>query len=339
MRASVITNALKRAAFASLATPALVSCGSSPDAVGSIGGSTGSTPGSSQCSDKSSDAGVAAEPPCIRSFELVGTASACNPDDAGELTTAQCDKLCAPGTPVSCAVYDEATSSYVSCYYGACNTGRRPEGLASDRFRGTSATARFLAAAAFLEAASVDAFERLTRELLAHRAPLHLCVASRRAERDEVRHARVMRSLAERAGGCVPRYGARLGRVRPIEQMALENVVEGCVRETFGAAVATIQAGQASDGRFRRAMKTIAHDEMRHARLSWAVAAWLDTQLDTPARARVRRARAKAVEALMRSAAVEQAPGVSRELGLPSAAQARVVVEQLRSSLWSRSPA
>jgi hypothetical protein len=339
MRASVITNALKRAALASLATPALVSCGSSPGAAASSGGSTASTLGSSECADKSSDAGVGVDPPCVRSFELVGLASACDPDDAGELTTAQCDELCAPGTPVSCAGYEKETASYVSCYYGACNTGRRPEGLASDRFRGTCATARFLAEAAFLEAASVDAFERLTRELRAHRAPLHLCVASRRAERDEVRHARVIRSLAERAGGCVPRCRVRLGAVRPIEQMAIENVVEGCVRETFGAAVAIIQAQRASDGRARRAMKPIARDEMRHARLSWAVAAWLDTKLDGRARARVRRARAKAVEALMRSVAVEQAPDVSKELGLPTAVQARVVLEQLQASLWSLSAA
>jgi hypothetical protein len=339
MRASVITKALKRAALASLAAPALVSCGAAPDAAASSGGSTGLTLGSSQCADESSDAGLGVDPPCIRSFKLVGLASACNPDDAGELTTAQCDELCAPGTPVSCAVYEKETASYVSCYYGACNVGRRPAGLATGRFRGKSATGRFLAEAAFLEAASIDAFEALTRELRAHRAPLHLCVASRRAERDEVRHARVTRTLAERAGGCVPRYRVRLRRVRSLEQMAIENAVEGCVRETFGAAIAIIQAERASDGWVRRAMRPIAHDEMRHAQLSWAIAGWLDTKLDTQARARVRRARAKAVDALVRSLTMEPDPDMSKDLGLPSAAQARVVVEQLRASLWCRTAA
>ncbi len=339
MRASVITRALKRAALASLAAPALVACSGSADAVASSRGSTGSTLGSSQCADKSSDAGLGADPPCVRSFELVGFASACNPDDAGELTTAQCGALCAPGTPVSCAVYEKETASYVSCYYGACNTGRRPEGLASDRFLGRCATGRFLAEAAFLEAASVDAFQKLTRELRAHGAPLRLCVASRLAERDEVRHARVIRGLAQQAGGCVPRYRVQPRGVRSIEPIAIENAVEGCVRETFGAAVAILQAGRANDRQVRKAMKPIARDEMRHAQLSWAVAAWLDTKLDPQGRARVRRARAKAVEALVRSVAVERDPDLSKELGLPTAAEARAVLEQLRASLWSRSAA
>lgn len=334
MRASVIAKAVKRAALASLAAPALIACGSSPDAAASGQGSTGSVLGSSECADKSSDAGVGVDPPCIRSFELAGLASACNPDDAGELTKAQCDELCAPGAPVSCAVYEEETTSYVSCYYGACNVGRRPEGLSSGGFRGTCATGRFLAEAAFLEAASIDAFERLIRELRAHRAPRHLCVASRRAARDEVRHARMTRCLAERAGGCVPRYRVGLGRVRAIEQMAIENAVEGCVRETFGAAIAIIQAERANDRHVRRAMRAIAPDEMRHAQLSWAIAGWLDTKLDRQARGRVRRARAKAVDALVRSVAVEPDPDMRKALGLPTAAQARVVLEQLRASLW-----
>jgi hypothetical protein len=109
------------------------------------------------------------------------------------------------------------------------------------------------------------------------------------------------------------------------------------VRETFGAAIAIIQAERAKDGQIRRAMKTIAHDEMRHARLSWAIAAWIDTKLGTRARARVRRARAKAVAALTRGVAAEPAPEVREELGLPTAAEARGVLEELLASLWWRS--
>jgi hypothetical protein len=57
-------------------------------------------------------------------------------------------------------------------------------------------------------------------------------------------------------------------------EVAVENAVEGCVRETFGVAVAMIRAERAGDKQVRRAMRSIARDEMQHAELSWAVARW-----------------------------------------------------------------
>jgi hypothetical protein len=80
----------------------------------------------------------------------------------------------------------------------------------------------------------------------------------------------VMKKLARRAGGHVPGVQVQALHVRSLEEMALENVVEGCVRETFGAVVAMIQAERAGDARVRRAMRRIARDETRHAELSWA---------------------------------------------------------------------
>jgi len=137
---------------------------------------------------------------------------------------------------------------------------------------------------AYLEAASVDAFEGMTRELVAHGAPARLRAGARRAARDEVRHARVTRNLAERAGGTVSPVRLQASRVRSLEEMAIENAVEGCVRETFSAAVAMIQAERATDMKVRHAMKRIARDETRHAELSWAVAQWLAPS-STPTRA------------------------------------------------------
>jgi hypothetical protein len=250
------------------------------------------------------------------------------------LTKAQCDLLCAPRLPVLCNVTDEIGGGYVQCYYGPCGTGRRPEGLAGAHLRGPDAAARFLAETAYLEAASVEAFERMTRELEAHRAPRRLLDASRRAARDEVRHTRVTTRLAKRAGATVPRCRLGLARERSLEEMAIENAVEGCVRETFGAAVAILQCRQAGDAAIRRAMKPIARDEMRHAQLSWAVAEWLGTKLDPGARDRVRRARSAAVEALMQDVAREPDALVVARLGIPSATQASSVLRDLRTSLW-----
>jgi hypothetical protein len=181
----------------------------------------------------------------------------------------------------------------------------------------------------------VPAFERLARELEAHGAPRRLQTASRRAAGDEVRHAGAMGALAARAGARVgvPRVEER--GARSLEDIAIENAVEGCVRETFGAAVAAVQAKRAADRRFRSVMKDIAREEARHARLSWAVAEWLDDQLDEDARGRVRAARDRAAEDLLRETAVEPDAALARRMGVPTSVEARAMVQSLRAALWS----
>jgi hypothetical protein len=335
MRRSSIAGALRSAVLAALTVPALVSCGGSGQTVdaGPLAGNLG-------CAAKKMDGGsaVGVISLCTRTYPLVGYASSCDPDDAGELTASQCDALCAPQIPASCSVYDDFSESYVSCFFGPCGIGRRPQGLTAARasFGGATETARFLAETAYLEAASVGAFERLARELRAHGAPRRLCDASRRAARDEIRHARVTKELAERAGGTVPQARVEPRSVRSLEEIAIENAVEGCVRETFGAAIGMMQAAQAGDLHVRRAMKPIARDEARHAQLAWAVAAWLEKKLDAQGRARVREAQASAVEALMREAGFEPDATLIQPLGIPNAAQARVALGKLQASLWSR---
>jgi hypothetical protein len=235
----------------------------------------------------------------------------------------------------SCRAYDDSTGGHLSCVYCLGGTGRRPEGLSDPHATGPGAAARFLAQTAYLEAASVDAFDRLAFELEAHGAPERLRAAARRAAQDEIRHARVTKKLAEQAGARVPRVRVERRRKRPLEDIAIENAVEGCVRETFGAAVAMIQAQRSGDERVRRAMKRIARDEIRHAALSWAVAAWLELQLDAAARRRVRDAQSKAVAALIHAAAHEPHESMTERLGIPSASQARAVLAELQANLWS----
>jgi hypothetical protein len=228
----------------------------------------------------------------------------------------------------------------LTCFYGPCQTGRRPEGLVA-RDAGaqsnvaTDPVARYLAEMAWLEAASVPAFERLSRELEAHGAPRRLQDASRHAADEEVRHARVIGALAMHAGAVVgaPRVEARA--VRSLEDIAIENAVEGCVRETFGAAVAAVQAKRAGDVRFRKVMKGIARDEARHARLSWAIAEWLDRRLDEDARRRVRAARDRATEELLREVAVDPDAALASRLGVPTSDEASAMVQSLRATLWS----
>jgi hypothetical protein len=98
-----------------------------------------------------------------------------------------------------------------------------------------------LPAAAHLEGASVFAFRVLERELVAHGAPSHLVVRARAAQQDEKRHHKTMSWLAGRFGACVPEVEVEPTLTRPLIEMAIENAAEGCVRESYGAAVASVQ--------------------------------------------------------------------------------------------------
>jgi hypothetical protein len=75
----------------------------------------------------------------------------------------------------------------------------------------------------------------------------------------------------------------------------MENMVEGCVRETYGAVDATWMARHARDRGVRAAMVVIARDETRHAALSWQIADWSSRLLGESARASLAEARRAAI--------------------------------------------
>lgn len=154
-----------------------------------------------------------------------------------------------------------------------CAIGRRPAGLVEMDASCTDLVGAFFARAAQLEAASVDAFRVLQRELRAHGAPRGLLARATRAANDEIAHARMTAAIARRFGGRFAKPRVEPREVRSLEEIALENATEGCVNETYGALVATFQARVAGDPRVRAAMARIARDETRHAALARDVAA------------------------------------------------------------------
>lgn len=178
---------------------------------------------------------------------------------------------------------------------------RRPRHRRSPEPEGCAArsTGSILAARASLEAISVHAFARLERELAAHGAPQSLLRDARRARRDELRHTAMMARLARRYHA-VPRAPElpAPSPVRSLFAIALENAIEGCVRETYGAVVNLVEARASSDPVVRKAMRSIADDECRHAELAWAVAAWLRPRLTREERDAIERATREAVAAL-----------------------------------------
>jgi hypothetical protein len=274
-------------------------------------------------------------------FYLGDCASICKDVDGGFVDCLYAQGAGCDHTSVTVEAGEPATIACEICRA----VGRRPAGLSlpapsvtgatttASSCRQPTALGQYFARAAHLEAASVIAFERLRDELRAHGAPQELIHAASRAAYDEVRHARVTSRIARRYGAqtCPPRV--RRGRVRTLESVALENAVEGCVRETFGALMATWQAAHARDAQLRRSMRRIARDETRHAALAWAVARWAETRLGARALARIARARRAAARELVRAVSVELPAAAAREAGLPSARRARALAAAM-SKTW-----
>jgi hypothetical protein len=243
------------------------------------------------------------------------------------------------GFPSSCRLLpaEAGAAPMVECtYVQPC--GRRPAHLAratdADFGAGDDAIARHLAEAAFLEAASVDAFEILAAELAQHAAPPSLVRRARRAARDEVRHAQVMRRLSSRRGVTPATPRAVKAKNRPLEAIALENAIEGCVRETYGAAMAAWQGEMAEDRATRCAMRAIARDEAKHADLAWSVAQWASGRLGAKARARVDRARSRAIATLRAELEAPVDRELVRCLGVPDRAAALAMLARLERTLW-----
>jgi hypothetical protein len=245
-----------------------------------------------------------------------------------------CEQYC--GTQnTNCLVMDMNGTLALEC--GTCPGGRRPHGYSGPTTTTQGgAVGAYFAAAAQLEAVSVDAFQILEEDLCRHGAPRSLLRESRRAARDEVRHATSMRRIAARYGASNPRPPAiAKPRPRSLAQIAAENAAEGCVRETFGALCATYQAGAAQDPRVARVMARIARDETRHAALSWALLAWTDRRLDAHDRRRVRKSMRRAEAEL--GAELEATPHVDlqRYAGVPPRREALRLLDRLHEALWT----
>ncbi len=250
------------------------------------------------------------------------------------LPSETCHEICGSQF-FSCNVSSFDASSVTLLCNPGCAIGRRPAGLSEPRAVSADALGDYFAQIAHLEAASVTAFRVLRDELRAKGAPKKLVRAAARAARDEVRHARSTRALARRFGGTPPPVDVSRGPERSLEAMALENAVEGCVRETYGALLATRQAEQARDPGVRAAMQGIARDETRHAALSWSVGRWLETRLEPAAKQAVARAKQAAARELREALAKETAPAFAALIGLPSPEEAARMAVEMQRTLWS----
>lgn len=264
-----------------------------------------------------------------RSVDLAGCQQVC-----GEVTTTLPDGGMADAGFVGfrpsasgCQLLSEDEMLYVECAFPVdCVGGRKPAGLRAPVGRAADA-GEWLARMAWMEAASVPAFQELARDLARLGAPDVLVRGAARAAHDERRHARAIARLARARGASVPRVVRAASRAPGLRELALDNAVEGGVRETFGALLAAVQAERAGDRDVREAMRAIARDEARHAILSDAIDRWAGSAVD---RAEIERARGAAVAELRAAIDVDALPEeASAALGLPDAATQRVLLDAL----------
>jgi hypothetical protein len=221
---------------------------------------------------------------------------------------------CATGI---CTVVDGGPTPLVSC--GVVCKGRAPAGTIETDLSELNGIGGYLARMAHFEAASVEAFNQLARELVSIAAPARLVEQALQAAHDEVVHAETVSKLARRRGTTPPVPRITMAPRRSIDQLAIDNAAEGCVREAFGALVGLYQSAHAAADDVRIAMAQVAEDEVAHASFSFELALHLNERIGSATRAKVREARDEAVAELLHQAFAADDVPFRDELGLPPA--------------------
>jgi hypothetical protein len=298
--------------------------GAASDSSGTAGGSTGGGDDTGSGDTTTGDAPTTSEPVMLTDQEIC--MMVCSDATAGgEVESCTIGAMNASGNiPVECVLQSFCTGRRHACV-------RSQGGVA-----GSEPAADWLARAAHDEAASVHAFLALAAELAAHGAPAGLLARIDAAVDDERRHAALITDLAHRHGAEVPAVSIAPTPPRDLLALAVENVVEGCVRETWAALSDAHQARHAHTAELRDLYASIAADEASHAELAWAIDAWLFGQLGEDGRNMVAAARRQAVRQLQASlATLGDDPGL-RALGVPRRDDALHLAAGLDAALWSQ---
>lgn len=262
-------------------------------------------------------------------------------DAEGNVDPSRCAEICAQIDPFGpgansqeggygthCEAEPGGMGPRIRCYYVQhCGIGRRPPGWTETHAGGGAG--EFLGKVAELEAASVFAFETLARELAAHDAPSRLIEVALRSAREEEGHAALVSKLALRFGAApiAPALSARPNR--SLDEIALDNAVEGCAGEAFGALVAGFQAERSPDAEVRSVFARIAREEADHALFSFELAEWIAPRIDGAAIDRADGAERARVETLRTDDAALADDDARAVLGLPSPLEARGLAQLL----------
>jgi hypothetical protein len=246
-----------------------------------------------------------------------------------------------PGEAIS------STEPFVMCnthYAGHTDVdmvGPLPSGRvasANSMFRARARTeAEYFSLAAYYEAESIGAFRRLALALGALGAPPELAARARRFAREEAAHCRAwLGLLAEKPGTRTtrPRSWPRRAPASTSHseyELALENLLEGCVGESYGTWLALHQADHAESDALRRVARSIARDEAAHAALSFEIHAWVWPRLSTDQQRALSAAAHHAIAQLRRPLPLEDA--LAARLGAPTASALAAALPPLQALL------
>ena len=123
--------------------------------------------------------------------------------------------------------------------------------------------------------------------------------------------------------------------IRSLEEIAYENAVEGCVRETYAPLVAHWQALHSVSPEIRAVMSRIAEEESGHAALSWEVDSWMTPQLTPAQRAKKDQLQQDAIATLGQETKHRPSLAMVEVAGFPQTEQATQLFEGLQQELWS----
>jgi hypothetical protein len=157
--------------------------------------------------------------------------------------------------------------------------------------------------------------------------------ACRRAAAEEITHAVRVGRLAVRHGVTPQLHsGGPVAQIPSLEELAHANAIEGCMRETWGAMVATWQGHTARDPEVRAVMRRIAIEETKHATLSRAIDRWAMRKLDAAARSRIAGAREIAFVELAAAVTGDVPDALVQVGGLPSRETGATLIAAMHAS-------
>lgn len=186
---------------------------------------------------------------------------------------------------------------------------------------------------------SIAAFGELALDLLAAGAPMQLVTRCHEAALEEAAHTRICLDMASRLSGRVSHVTSisslRRARRRPrwrralLVRLAVESHIDGWVGEASSARVLAELARDASDARMRDALRTLAREEMRHARLGRQIVLWCTTE-GGPLVSHALRIAEKRFATLQVSLPERENPQDLRHLGVPNAKLRAAAIEASR---------
>ena len=253
-----------------------------------------------------------------------------NPDAGGRYTFAECQVLCASvlfgNQLTSCTPSGDVLLCSVFC-----GVGRLASGVSAVS-EGTG-LGRVLADMAAHEAAAVIAFAQLARELEAHGLHRSFQRGALRAGWEEQQHVAQVGTLAIQHGGRFAVLREADVPLRSVEELAFDNAVEGCVRETFGSLLGAYQARHAVHPGVRRVMAQVSADEVGHGAWSWELARQLEQRLPLVKRRLAREARDEAMQTLTRGVLASVPREQHAMLGLPDEERVETLAVSMRELL------